>query len=639
MPSSSSSSSSTAHARGPDLESGPSDESNLITSPLPSFTFSSLSLSLPSQTILHPTSGHLLPGQILAIIGPSGSGKTTLLSLLSRRPLPPSATSTGTIHPATPLSTYQNITRYVEQDDALIGSLTVRETLHFAAKLSGGQGLFKSKKERAERVEHLIDAFGLRAQADVIVGTPIRKGLSGGQKRRLGVASQLITGPAVLFLDEPTSGLDAVAGWEVVNHLRRVARKERLIVIASIHQPSSATFDLFDKVLLLSKGKTHYFGDVSGVTEHYEGLGVQVPMHINIAEWLLQMVSTDFAQDKEGAEKRLEEKSKVWEGSERGRELRRVVEGVERDNGEKGAKLDRVDEEVLVAKGKKPGVLSVVATLVHRSFVKSYRDVVVYGIRLAMYTGLAVMMGTVWLRLPPAQESIQPFINSIFYGSCFLSFMAVAYCPAYLEDYMQYIKEKRNGLYGATEMIVSNFLIGTPYLFLFSVIFSVVCYWLSNFQPTAKAFFTWVFWLFLDLLAAEGLVVFMTSLVPSFVVSLALVAFANGLWMSLNGFMVPPATLNVFYKYVFHYWDYQKYVFEGMMVNEFSERVYSCAKTEDGCHCMWQSDLADQCLIRGQAVLDQYGYETGHMGRDAGIMVAIIFGYRLAAWIVLKLKK
>lgn len=200
---------------------------------------------------------------------------------------------------------------------------------------------------------------------------------------------------------------------------------------------------------------------------------------------------------------------------------------------------------------------------------------------------------------------------------------------------------------------------------IFSLVFSAISYWLSNFQPTAQAFFTWVLWVFLDLLAAESLVVLLTSIFPSFVISLALIAFANGLWMSVNGFMVPPGVLNVFYKYVFHYWDYQKYVFENMMVNEFSERVYTCATVETGCQCefpsalflfllsvfcpfqrltapspgMWQTDLADQCLIRGQGVIDQYGYKPGYMGKDVGIMMGIIFGYRLAAWIVLKLKR
>lgn len=198
------------------------------------------------------------------------------------------------------------------------------------------------------------------------------------------------------------------------------------------------------------------------------------------------------------------------------------------------------------------------------------------------------MMGTVWVRLSASQESIIPLTNAIFYGSAFMSFMAVAYCPAFLEDHATFIKEKHNGLYGATELVLSNFLIGIPYLFLISLVFSAISYWLSNFQPTAQAFFTWVFWIFLDLLAAEGLVVLVCSVVPSFVISLAVVAFANGLWMSVDGFMVAPTVLNVFYRYVFHYWDYQKYVFENMMINEFSERVYTCGEPRvpgEGCWC------------------------------------------------------
>ncbi|KAK4204393.1 P-loop containing nucleoside triphosphate hydrolase protein [Triangularia verruculosa] len=617
-----------------DPESG-SPSHHLHNTTLTSLSWSSLSLSISDKKILSNSTGLVRAGEILAIMGPSGSGKTTLLNTLARRN-PPSQSSSPPIllnGQPLPLSQFQSITRFVEQTDSLIGALTVRETLHFASKLSTAS---ITKKERRERVDGLLESFGLVEQADVIVGTATKKGISGGQKRRLGVAKEVITGPRVVFLDEPTSGLDARGGWEVVRWLRGLARENNLIIVASIHQPSTATFNLFDKLLLLSEGKAHYFGAVAGLGEYYEQqLGMEMPRHVNPAEWLLEQVNIDYADDKELARGKLEEMQLGWERSELKRKLDEDVASVAA-TAEKGGDKMIVDDET---REKKPGIGSVVMTLVHRSFIKSYRDVVAYGIRLAMYTGLAIMMGTVWLRLPATQDSIIPFTNSIFYGSAFLSFMAVAYCPAYLEDYNQYAKEKRNGLYGATAMTLSNFLVGTPYLFLISIVFSVISYWLSNFQPTAKAFFTWVFWLFLDLLAAEGLVVFMTSLFPSFVISLALVAFANGLWMSVDGFMVPPGTLNVFWKYVFHYWDYQKYVFENMMINEFSERVYACAETADGCHCMWQTDLADQCLIRGQGVLDQYGYKPGYMGKDVGIMMAIIVGYRLAGWLVLKLRK
>lgn len=111
-----------------------------------------------------------------------------------------------------------------------------------------------------------------------------------------------------------------------------------------------------------------------------------------------------------------------------------------------------------------------------------------------------------------------------------------------------YRKEHANGLYGPLPFMLSNFLIGIPYLFLITIIFSLIAYWLANFRPTAGGFFLFVLYLFLDLLAAEGLVVLVTSLMPIFVVALAVTAFANGLWMCVGGFLVPPGTLNVFWK-------------------------------------------------------------------------------------------
>jgi hypothetical protein len=143
-------------------------------------------------------------------------------------------------------------------------------------------------------------------------------------------------------------------------------------------------------------------------------------------------------------------------------------------------------------------------------------------------------------------------------------------------------------------------------------------------------------WLFLDLVAAESLVVLISSIFPNFVVALALIAFANGLWMSVGGFLVTPTILNVFWKYVFHYIDYQSYVFQGMMVNEFQDRTYGCG---EGCHCIYQSDLASQCSIEGKAVLDLYGYKTGETGKWVGILLAIVLGYRILGWVALCLRK
>ncbi|KAI1013995.1 hypothetical protein LB504_008689 [Fusarium proliferatum] len=615
-----------------DSEQRPVAEKHLLNTTIKNFTWRNVTVTVKDRETKQPKAivdnveGIVEAGEICALMGPSGCGKTTLLNVLARRPTNASSVEAEVNINGSHLSLaeFREVSCFVEQEDALIGSLTVRETLEFSSRLASSSSL--SKKERIVRINNLLESFGLVEQANTLIGTPIRKGISGGQKRRVGVASQLITSPKLLFLDEPTSGLDSAASLEVVKYLRDVAKRNNLIVICSIHQPSTSTFNLFDKLLLLSGGKTHYFGPVNSVAAYYSEVGSPLPQYVNPAEHLLELVNIDFAQDRGEATRDLETLQAAWKNSRQASEVNTAIKSAESSGGDWN--IDAIE--------KRPSMFSLTLTLLHRSFIKSYRDVVAYGIRIAMYLGLAIMMGTVWVRLDPAQESIQPFINAIFFGSAFMSFMAVAYVPAFIEDRLQYVKEHHNGLYGAAELIISNFFIGVPYLFLISILFSVISYWLSNFQPTAKAFFTWVLWLFLDLLAAESLVVFMTSLFPSFVISLALVAFANGLWMSVGGFMVPPTILNVFYKYVFHYWDYQKYVFEGMMVNEFADRVYSCG---DGCRCMYQSTLADQCKIDGQAVLNQYGYSNGHMGRNVGIMISIIAGYRLASWLVLVLRR
>lgn len=620
---------------GPDLERN-DDGLFLMNRSVRDFSWNGLSVTVKDRQTKEPRdlisniTGDVQQGEMVALMGPSGCGKTTLLNVLARRQAASGAKVEGESYVngvKIDSASFGRITSYVEQEDALIGSLTVRETLKFAADLSLPSSVKKS--QRIERIQTLIEAFGIQNQANTLVGTPIRKGISGGQKRRVSVASQLITCPKILFLDEPTSGLDSTASFEVMSYAKELARANNIIIIASIHQPSTTTFQLFDKLLLLSSGRTCYFGPLSDLDGYFRSIGHPIPGSTNPAEFLLDVVSSDFGNAKGVAQERVQAIQQRWTDSEEEANVMRRVADRTRLIEKNGDKVDMED----IAR---PGSIRITAALLHRSFIKSYRDVVAYGIRIVMYLGLAIMMGTVWLRLHPSQESIQPFVNAIFFGSAFMSFMAVAYVPAFLEDRTNFVKERANGLYGATPFMISNFLIGLPFLFIISMLFSIISYWLSNFRPNGEAFMTWVMWIFLDLVAAESLVVFATSIFPNFVIALALVAFANGLWMSVGGFLVTPTILNPFWKYVFHYIDYQAYVFQGMMVNEFANRNYSCGTS---CQCMYITDLADQCQIRGTGVLATYGYATGRTGKWAGILVGIIAVYRLFGWIALQLRK
>lgn len=624
------------------------------------------------KLLLDDLEGTIAPGQIMALMGPSGSGKTTLLNVLANRGTPKSFRSEGNIEfdgkPVLP-ALLREVSSYVEQEDALIGSLTVRETVDFSAKLSG-----LSSAYRKDRVEELLTAFGLQNQAKLKIGTPLTKGISGGQKRRVSIASQLITQPKLLFLDEPTSGLDSKASYEVISKLRNVARQENMMVIASIHQPSSATLDLFDKVTFLSQGQPIYYGSVGGIYDYFAEIGHPIPEHFNAAEFVLNLINTDF--DATAAVAGAGSSVSGLEDDSSSQVLSQLVaswrERASHDGYDTSSSLtahdpkrlstashaasagghhnnnNAVADEKAAANATAAGenqahiidnagarqpthsnVLSQTWTLLQRQWVKARRDMLAYYVRVAMYLGLAILMGTVWLRLSTAQQNIQPFINAIFYSGAFMSFMSVAYIPAYLEDFKAFKRDRLNGLYGPSAFLMSNFLIGLPFLFLITLMFSIIVYFMCHFRPSGTGFGMFVMWLFLDLVAAESMVVFISSVVPIFVVSLALTAFMNGLWMAVDGFLVSSNVLNVFWYYTFYWADYQRYVFQGMMFNEFYYREYEC---DADCHCMYTSSLEDQCKIAGVGVLEYIGYGKMHVGQWVGILISIIAIFRLMTW-------
>jgi ABC-type multidrug transport system ATPase subunit len=153
---------------------------------------------------------------------------------------------------------------YVTQEDVLLGTLTVRETITYSANLRLPN---TTRKEEIDCVvEGTIMEMGLQDCADRMVGNWHLRGISGGEKKRLSIAIEILTRPHLLFLDEPTSGLDSASAFFVIQTLRNIARDGRTI-ISSIHQPSSEVFALFDDLFLLSGGETVYFGDAKMAIE------------------------------------------------------------------------------------------------------------------------------------------------------------------------------------------------------------------------------------------------------------------------------------------------------------------------------------------------------------------------------------
>ncbi|KAI8951285.1 P-loop containing nucleoside triphosphate hydrolase protein [Xylaria longipes] len=310
-----------SHTSGPDLSTGKEEmmarsiqEVRTIDVGLDKFALeldkrSPLGKPLPTKTILQPITAAFEAGMLNVIMGPSGSGKTSLLNAMAQRlnnTIGAKYRPTGRFlfNGASPSSTVvRSVVSYVcQDDDALLPSLTVRETLRFAAGLRLPSWM--SKQEKSQRAEEILLKMGLKDCADNLVGSDLVKGISGGEKRRVSIAVQILTEPRVLLLDEPTSGLDAFTANSIVEVLQGLAKEGRTVIL-TIHQARSDLFKGFGNVLLLARGGSPtYSGAAKEMLGYFATLSYQCPRHTNPADFALDLITVDLQEEHREAESR-----------------------------------------------------------------------------------------------------------------------------------------------------------------------------------------------------------------------------------------------------------------------------------------------------------------------------------------------
>lgn len=223
--------------------------------PQESLSLSALQLShqflTPPTTALHPLDFHVEGGMLVGLMGASGSGKSTLLNLLNGniRPASGQVLLNGIDLHADP-ERVKGLLGYVAQEDVLFSELTVEENLRYAASLSDSDA---DNEAIASRVEHTLRRLGLWQVRGLRVGSVLDKTISGGQRKRLNIALELIRSPRILFVDEPTSGLSSRDSEHIMDLLKELTHRGTLVIVV-IHQPSSDIFKLFDHLLILDTG-------------------------------------------------------------------------------------------------------------------------------------------------------------------------------------------------------------------------------------------------------------------------------------------------------------------------------------------------------------------------------------------------
>ena len=298
------------------------DEVRTINIRLEGFGLNIEKRTLRSQTtksILNPLTAEFQPGSLNVIMGPSGSGKTSLLNSMAGRLRDDFSTryrtfGTMTFNGLAPSEdVVHSICSFVTQDDdALLASLTVRETLRYAAGLRLPKWM--SKQQKMQKAEEILLKMGLKDCADNLIGNDLIKGISGGEKRRVTIAVQILTEPRVLLLDEPLSGLDAFTALSIMDVLLGLAHEGRTLIV-TIHQPRSDLFAHFGNLLLLARGGHPVFaGPATQMLSHFAVQGYDCPRHVNPADFALDLITVDLqhAAREEASREKVRKLIEAW---------------------------------------------------------------------------------------------------------------------------------------------------------------------------------------------------------------------------------------------------------------------------------------------------------------------------------------
>eukprot|EP00520_Triparma_pacifica_P017657 CAMPEP_0118644358 /NCGR_PEP_ID=MMETSP0785-20121206/6903_1 /TAXON_ID=91992 /ORGANISM="Bolidomonas pacifica, Strain CCMP 1866" /LENGTH=1398 /DNA_ID=CAMNT_0006536125 /DNA_START=280 /DNA_END=4473 /DNA_ORIENTATION=+ len=265
-------------------------------------TFRNLTVTLANGLkILNGVSGELKAGTMTAIMGPSGCGKSTLMNALTNR-IRDGGKVGGDIYvngEKKHLMSIAHVVGFVPQEDIMHRDLTVRENLRFYLRLKGDPTL--NREQRRSFLNEIIDILGLGHVQHSLIGDELRRGVSGGQRKRVNIAIELISSPLLLFLDEPTSGLDATTSQALIDSLEKLTNIG-LTVAMVIHQPRMELMNKIENLILLQRGGLPvYVGPTAKGLDYFNGyLGLQMSSLTSPADFYLDIITLDQKTDGDG---------------------------------------------------------------------------------------------------------------------------------------------------------------------------------------------------------------------------------------------------------------------------------------------------------------------------------------------------
>ncbi|XP_006817890.2 protein white-like [Saccoglossus kowalevskii] len=567
------------------------------------------------MTVLHGVSGLAEPGKIIAIMGASGSGKTTLLNTLSGRPhLKGNLLVEGLVlangSPVTEKFSKRNMA-YVEQTDLFIPSITAREHLNFHAILRMDRDT--SPKLRVEKINTALIQLGLGECSEEKISQ-----LSGGEKKRLSFAAELLTDPSLMLCDEPTCGLDSFMAGEVMKALKGLAAQGKTI-ITTIHQPPSAVYDLCDSIFLLVEGRCAYFGPTVRATQYFADIGFLCPYTFSPPDFFILLLSV-IPDQEESSKQRFKTICDAYEDSKQKTDFDTRVLQL------------RINELPCEDETDIKAVLTMYKAtwwtqfklLLYRSCVSVVRNQASLKTRLPSHIIAGLFFGLCYL--------VQKNKGTVQNISGYLALMLILLASETVFSVVQIIpmevpvffREHHNGMYNAATYFISRVLSEIPPILLIKTVYVAVSYYMVGLNPDFGRFMGCCAIVIITsgVGFAFGIFVSMTSENITIVLSISQSILLP--MIIVGGIFIQPDSIPA-YMFWLKYTSWFYYGFGLLNINEWTDRA------EVDC----STDTVPNCVTSGKNVLHSVGYSQSEVTGDVIALSALFFGYLLLGYLVL----
>ncbi|CAN0919518.1 Pleiotropic drug resistance protein 1 [Linum grandiflorum] len=562
--------------------------------------------------ILNNMSGILKPSRMALLLGPPSSGKTTFLTALAGQ-LDPSLRVSGKVtfngHVMKEFAA-ERTAAYVGQHDKHIGEMTVRETLAFSAACQGSQFLSEIikqvlKRERQHNVktgvddadidafmqamtsdegdekiniltEYVIKVLGLEDCADTIVGNEMRRGISGGQKKRLTIGEMLV-GPARVFLmDEISNGLDASTTFHILNSIGQTTQILNSTVLVSLLQPPPETFDLFHDIFLFSDdGRIVYQGPRQYVLHFFRHMGFTCPQRKAVPDFLQEVISRN---DQEQYWTDQEKPYRFVTVKEFGEAFQSFHVG-ERIQQELSTPFQKGRSHPSALATQKYGAtkMELLKACMAREFLLMKRNSLVHIFKLVQLTLMGIVLMTLFLRTEMTRDSV---LDGVVYMGALFFIVIMVILNGMVEQSLNiaklpvFYKQRNYGFYPPWAFSLPPSILQIPTAFLEAAVWVFITYFTIGFDPALSRFFKQYFLLVISSQMSNALFRMVSGLGRTAVLTNLLAGFTLLTLLALSGFVMSRENINEFW--IWGYWASPfMYAQHAIVVNEFLGKSWS----------------------------------------------------------------